>query len=188
MQAARGASLSPSEREVPVLRRRRVRATFLSVALVGYALDVLTKVLAVEFLANRAPVPLVGDLFRLTLVRNPGAAFSAGAEFTVVLSVLALVGVSVVLGFSRHLAGSVAWAVALGLLLAGIGGNLTDRLLRSPGPLRGHVIDFFQLPHWPVFNVADICIDVAAGLIILQAVRGIRVSGARADDEHEPPA
>ena len=56
--------------------------------------------------------------------------------------------------------GSVGWAIALGLLLAGVAGNLTDRLVREPGPLRGHVIDFFMLPNWPVFNVADICINV----------------------------
>ena len=67
---------------------------------------------------------------------------------------------------SRRL-GSVGWAVALGLLLAGVAGNLTDRLFREPGPLRGHVIDFLMLPHWPVFNVADMCINVAAVLIIL---------------------
>ena len=75
--------------------------------------------------------------------------------------------------------GSVAWAVALGLLLAGVAGNLTDRVLREPGVLRGHVIDFLQLPNWPVFNLADISINVAAGLIILQAFRGISVDGRR---------
>ena len=56
--------------------------------------------------------------------------------------------------------GASAWAVALGLLLGGALGNVTDRLVRSPGPLRGHVVDFMQLPHWPVFNVADASICV----------------------------
>jgi signal peptidase II len=69
--------------------------------------------------------------------------------------------------------------VAFGLLLAGIAGNLTDRLLRDPGPLRGHVVDLFAIPHWPIFNVADICIDVAAALILLQAFRGVRIDGSR---------
>ena len=69
--------------------------------------------------------------------------------------------------------------MALGLLLAGVAGNLTDRIVREPGPLRGHVVDFLMLPHWPVFNVADICINIAAGLIMLQAFRGIRLDGTR---------
>ena len=86
------------------------------------------------------------------------------------------------LWLSRRL-GSRLWAVALGLLLAGVGGNLTDRLLREPGPLRGHVIDFLMLPHWPIFNVADMCINVAAGLILIQAFRGIRIDGTRVTTE-----
>ena len=76
-----------------------------------------------------------------------------------------------------------AWAVAMGLLLAGVSGNLTDRMLREPGPFRGHVIDFLMLPNWPIFNVADICINTAAGLILLQAFRGVRMDGARVAKE-----
>jgi signal peptidase II len=64
-------------------------------------------------------------------------------------------------------------------------GNLTDRILRDPGPLRGHVVDFLMVPHWPVFNIADICINVAAGLILIQAIRGIGVDGNRAPRERE---
>jgi signal peptidase II len=82
--------------------------------------------------------------------------------------------------------GTVVWAIALGALLAGISGNLTDRILRDPGPFRGHVIDFLRLPNWPVFNLADICINVGAALILLNAFRGIRVDGSR--DQKEPEA
>ena len=82
------------------------------------------------------------------------------------------------LWLSRRL-GSAVWAVALGLLLAGIAGNLTDRMFRTPGPLRGHVVDFLMLPHWPIFNVADMCINAAAVLILVQAFRGIRLDGTR---------
>ena len=71
------------------------------------------------------------------------------------------------------------WAIGLGFLLAGVLGNLTDRVFRAPGFLRGHVVDFLQLPHWPVFNVADMCINVAAVVIIVQAVRGVSVDGTR---------
>jgi signal peptidase II len=69
--------------------------------------------------------------------------------------------------------------VAFGLLLAGIAGNLTDRLLREPGPLRGHVVDFLMLPNWPVFNAADMLIDAAVLLIVIQTWRGIGITGVR---------
>ena len=113
---------------------------------------------------------------------------SAPAPATPLLfSLLAITAVVVVICLSRRL-GSLGWAVALGLLLAGVAGNLTDRLFREPGPLRGHVIDFLMLPHWPVFNVADICINVAAGLILLQAFRGIRIDGTPASRPGEDRA
>ena len=81
--------------------------------------------------------------FRLHLTRNPGAAFSTGTEFTLLLSLLAVTAVVVVLYLSRRI-GSATWAWALGLLLAGVCGNLTDRVFRDPAPLRGHVIDFLH--------------------------------------------
>jgi signal peptidase II len=148
------------------------------VALAAYALDLGSKIWAVEHLTGRGPQPLIGDLLQLHLTRNPGAAFSTGTEFTVVLSTLAMVAVLVVLYVGRRVA-STGWAVALGLLLAGVAGNFTDRLFRAPGPFRGHVVDFLQLPHWPIFNVADMCIDTAVALIVLQAVRGIGIDGHR---------
>jgi signal peptidase II len=71
--------------------------------------------------------------------------------------------------------------VALGLLCAGVAGNLADRLFRPPGPFRGHVVDFLELPHWPIFNVADMCISGAAVLImVLAVVRNIGLDGSRA--------
>jgi signal peptidase II len=147
-----------------------------------YAVDLVTKVVAVEELEGRPDVQVLGEVLQLNLVRNPGAAFSTGTEFTVGLSVLAIVAVVVVLVLAFRVR-SLLWAVALGALLAGVGGNLTDRLLRAPGPLRGHVIDFLMLPNWPVFNVADICINVAAGLILVQAFRGVRLDGSRVPQE-----
>jgi signal peptidase II len=151
------------------------------VALVGYAVDLTTKILAVEHLTGRAPVPLVGDLLTLRLVRNPGAAFSTGTSYTLVLSLVAIAAACAVVWFARRLR-SAGWAFALGFLLAGVLGNLTDRVFRAPGFLRGHVVDFLQLPNWPIFNVADMCINVAAVLIVVQAVRGISIDGSRSRD------
>ena len=184
MQAARGTSLNPSDSDStpdPALRdRRRHLQVFAAVALVLYAVDVTTKVLAVERLSGQGTVEVFGSWFGLHLTRNPGAAFSTGTSYTALLSLLSVVAVLVVLHVSRRL-GNGLWAVGLGSLLAGVSGNLTDRILREPGPFRGHVVDFLQLPNWPVFNVADICINVAAGVIILQAIRGIGIDGLRHD-------
>jgi signal peptidase II len=183
MQAARGTSLSddttPGQAPAPdPAARRRLWRRFAVVALVVYAVDVGTKILAVEKLTGRDDIPLVGDVLVLHLTRNPGAAFSTGTQFTEVLSGIAIVAVFVVLALSRRV-GSAGWAVGLGLLLAGIAGNLTDRLLREPGPMRGHVIDFLMLPHWPVFNLADMSINAGAITILFLAFRGIHLDGTR---------
>jgi signal peptidase II len=148
------------------------------VAAAAYALDLGTKQWALAHLED-GDIPVVGDWLVLHLTHNPGAAFSTGTEFTVVFSCLALVAVLVVLWLSRRL-GSPLWAIGLGMLLGGVAGNLTDRVVRDPGFMRGHVVDFLMLPSWPVFNVADMCINIAAGVIIVQSFRGVMLSGQRA--------
>ena len=150
---------------------------FAGVALVAYALDLGSKQWALSALAD-GDIAVLGDWFTFHLTFNPGAAFSTGTDFTIVFTGLAMVAVVVVLWLSRRL-GSTAWALALGLLLGGVGGNLTDRIVREPEPFHGHVVDFLMLPNWPVFNIADICINVAAGLIILQTFRGVALDGSR---------
>jgi signal peptidase II len=184
MQAARGASLSSGDDTVtrpPIRPRRRFLLLFAAIAATAYTVDVVTKVLAVSHLSGEPPIPLVGDLLSLYLTRNSGAAFSFLTGYTEVLAVVAMVAVVVVLWVSRRL-GSTGWAIALGFLLGGVAGNLTDRLVREPGFMRGHVVDFLMLPDFPIFNVADICINIAAAVIILQAVRGTNVDGSRHDD------
>lgn len=189
MQTARGASLTESEDGSTPDRHgatapstqpaasRRPLILFGTVALGCYLLDLLTKSLAVSNLGDD-PVDVVGSWLQLHLIRNPGAAFSTGTSYTVLLSCIAIVAAGTVLWYSRRLR-SPLWAVGLGALLGGVLGNLTDRAFREPGFLRGHVVDFLQVPHWPVFNIADICINVAAGIIILQAIRGVGIDGRR---------
>lgn len=162
----------------PALGRARVVALAYAVAAVALAADLVTKALAVHHLTGRGPVHVVGDVLQLELARNPGAAFSTGTSHTRIISVVAIVAALVVVWYTRRLR-SAGWAVALGLLLAGILGNLADRIFREPGPFQGHVVDFIALPHWPVFNVADMCINVAAVLILVLALRGIRFDGDR---------
>ena len=179
MQAARGASLNHSDPvdHDPARRRADARLVFAAIAVLAYAADLGSKQWALSALAD-GDEPLIGDWFTLHLTFNPGAAFSTGTAYTGALSVLSIIAVCVVLWVSRRL-GSKLWAVALGMLLAGVAGNLTDRLFRDPGPMRGHVVDFLRFPHWPIFNVADVCINVAAVLIVVQALRGIGVDGRR---------
>ena len=149
---------------------------FATVAVLTIALDVVTKVAAVEFLADRDPVEVVPGVLDLTLVRNPGAAFGLGTGQTWLLSAIAIVVVGVVLRMAGRLRDR-GWALALGLLLGGAVGNLLDRLFRQPGPMRGHVIDFLQLPNWPVFNLADSAICLAAALVVWRSLRGVELDG-----------
>ena len=188
MQAARGASLTsdhtdPGSTAPPPRRPSRLLCLTLVgvLAALGLLADQWTKHLAVQHLADHG-VSYAGGLLRLTLARNPGAAFSTGTSYTPVISVIAIVATVVVCVVALRTRNR-TWAVALGLLLAGVLGNLVDRLVREPGPLRGHVVDFLELPHWPVFNVADVCINLAALLILVQVVRGVRLDGSRHREE-----
>lgn len=144
-------------------------------AVAGLVTDQWTKRLVLARLVPGEPVPVVGDILTWQLHFNPGAAFSMGTQFTVVLSCLAL---AVVVAVSAVLAPRVRGAVpaaATGLLLAGVAGNLTDRLFRPPGPFLGHVVDFIGLRGFAIFNVADICITGAACLFVVWSL----VSGRR---------
>ena len=150
----------------------------LAVAIGVLAADVVAKVVVVATLSDRPPVRLLGGLLTLRVDRNPGAAFSIGTSMTIVFTAIAVGVIVFILRASRRLR-SRGWAVTLGLLLGGATGNLTDRLLRSPGPLRGYVVDWIQLPHWPVFNISDSCIVCGGILAVLLSVLGLRIDGTR---------
>lgn len=151
----------PDQDDAPPRRRLRL---LLVVAGVVLALDVVTKVLAVKFLVPGQPVSIIGDTVTWTLVRNSGAAFSMATGYTWVLTLVALGVVIGIIWMGRRLV-SPWWAVGLGMILGGALGNLVDRMFRSPGPMRGHVVDFFSVGWWPVFNVADPA--VVGGAILL---------------------
>ena len=191
MQAARGASLTDGDTDQTTPehrpRSRRHRVLLGAVALLGYALDQGSKELALARLEPGERVSVVGDALSLYLTSNSGAAFSLGTSYTLVLSWIAVAAALVTLWFARRVA-STGWALALGFLLAGVLGNLTDRIFREPSPMRGHVIDFLAFPNFPVFNVADVCINIAAGLIILQTVRGLHLDGTREEKASSGPA
>jgi signal peptidase II len=144
------------------------------------ALDIVSKLLVVVHLADREPVDLVPGVLDLQLTRNGGAAFSVagGGGATVLFTFVALAVVVVIARTARRLR-STGWVLVFGLVLGGALGNLSDRLFRSPGPLRGHVVDWIHLHHWPVFNLADSAIVVGAALAVLMSLRGVGIDGSR---------
>jgi signal peptidase II len=162
-------------------RRRRPLVLVLAViAVVVYVLDQVTKWQAEQHLTPGVPVELIDGLLNLRLLYNSGAAFSIATGLTWLLTVLAVIVVIVIVRVATRL-GSRGWAVALGLLLGGALGNLTDRLARQPGFGRGHVVDFleFGFVDFPVFNIADSAITLAAVCVVLLGLLGIGVDGAR---------
>lgn len=153
----------------------------LAVAAVIVTIDQIAKVLAVANLEKAQPVELIGDTVRLVLLRNPGAAFSMGTEFTVVLTVIATVVVAGLIWFSRRVH-SRWWAWGLGLILGGAAGNLVDRYFRAPGVLQGHVVDYVSVGWWPVFNVADSCLVAGVIVVAVAVFRNVDVTGSRVSD------
>ena len=153
------------------MRRASLLQRLFSLATLIWALDFLTKNWALENLSS-SPRKVFGSFLQLTLLRNPGAAFSMATGFTIIFTSLSI-GVAILI--TRYASRITApwWAYVAGLVLGGVLGNLTDRIFREPGFLYGHVIDWIELPHWPVFNIADSSIFIAAGIAILLTIRNI---------------
>jgi signal peptidase II len=153
------------------------------VAPVILAADLITKQLALSGLEGEQPVRVLGGLFYLQIVRNPGAAFGMATGMTWVLTLIALavvIGIIWVLPKLR----STGWAIGLSLVLSGAIGNLLDRFFRAPGAMHGHVVDFLSpfAPNgevFPVFNVADSSIVCGGILIVLMALLGRDYDGRR---------
>ncbi|GAA4144616.1 signal peptidase II [Actinomadura keratinilytica] len=156
--------------------------TLVAVALAALALDAGTKIIVVATLSDREPIRLLGGLLTLRETRNSGAAFSIGTGYTIVFTLIACGVVVAILRTARNLR-SLPWAVCLGLLLGGAVGNLADRMLRAPAPLKGHVVDWIELPYWPVFNLADSAIVCGGVLAVVLAARGLQLDGTRLGDE-----
>lgn len=143
---------------------RRALGVALAVGGVGLALDQGTKMLATVQLPLGVRIPIVGDLLGLTLVYNPGAAFSMGSGSTWILTLLAAAAVAAILVFAVRLRGA-RWGIALGLILGGAGGNLVDRLANPPSFGNGHVTDFLAYGNLFVGNVADVLLVVGVAFL-----------------------
>lgn len=184
MQAARGAAVAAEDTDAgdgstatgSVPHRRTLLLVLIALGVL--VLDIVSKVIAVAKLSDRPRVTLLPHALWLTMTRNAGAAFNVGTGSTIIFTAVAVAVVVVILRTARSLK-SIGWAFSLGLLLGGALGNLSDRIFRSPGPLRGHVVDWIELPHWPVFNLADSAIVIGGILAALLAIYRIELDGTR---------
>lgn len=155
--------------------RRRIAVLF-AVAAFAYALDLISKMIVVAKLEHHEPIEIIGDWLKFEAIRNAGAAFGFGEAFTVIFTVIAAAVIVVIARLARKLY-SLPWAIALGLLLGGALGNLTDRLFRSPGVFEGAVVDFIAPKHFAVFNLADSAIVCGGILIVLLSFKGLDPDG-----------
>ncbi|MFD0419601.1 signal peptidase II [Streptomyces sp. NPDC127108] len=155
---------------------RRKIAVLFGVALFAYALDLISKMIVVAKLEHHEPIDVVGDLLRFNAIRNAGAAFGMGEAYTIIFTVIAAAVIVVIARLARKLY-SLPWAIALGLLLGGALGNLTDRIFRSPGVFKGAVVDFIAPKGFAVFNLADSAIVCGGILIVLLSFRGLDPDG-----------
>lgn len=156
-------------------------------AVLVLAADQLSKHLALENLPYQEPVPVLGEFLSFYLTSNPGAAFSLGEGVTWIFTIALAAVAGVIVWLAATRVTSRLWAVALGLLLGGVLGNLTDRLFRDPGFPVGHVVDFILTPWmWflpgmspAIYNVADMFIVTMMIGVALLVLVGVRLDGTR---------
>jgi len=122
-------------------------------------LDQISKFLALKFLHLNTPVPLIKNFFNLTLVHNRGAAFGLLQNQLVLFVLVSLFAIGLIFYNLKNKTNSMVMKLSLSLILAGAAGNLIDRLRF------GFVVDFLDFRVWPVFNLADSVITVAAAAL-----------------------
>lgn len=145
----------------------------LLLSLIILAVDQTTKWWAVTFLESNGEIRILGNLLKLNHTTNSGAAFNIGSNFTIFLTVFALIVTVALVIFARKVV-EPRWAIGFGILLGGVLGNLSDRIFREPRFLHGHVVDFIQLPRWPIFNIADIAITTSGFLIAYLLLKDVQ--------------
>ena len=165
-------------------RAERARRLFITFATLIFAIDLITKNWAVDYLQFREPIQVLGDFLKLTFATNPGAAFNFATDATLILSSLKLCVAAFIIYYIRRVTNT-RWAIALGALLGGVVGNLWDRATRPPGNWRGEVIDWIELPNWPVFNIADSAIVCAGIFMTWLAMRNVQPISHDADSDQE---
>ncbi|WP_270352554.1 signal peptidase II [Microbacterium testaceum] len=168
-------------RSRPPLRSAAAGIIIAILAVVVLAADQLAKTVAIDSLPPERVVPVIGEALQFYLVRNPGAAFSLGEGVTWIFTIALAIVAGIIVYLAARRVHSRLWAVVLGLLLGGVLGNLTDRLLREPGFPVGHVVDFISTP-WmmpAIYNVADVFIVSMMISVAILVLFGLRLDGTR---------
>jgi signal peptidase II len=145
--------------------QRRIPSLSLLVAAVVVGLDQLSKHWAVSQLNDGHTVHVLWTL-QFNLAFNSGMAFGSGQGLGPFIGVIAVV-VVVFLLLSLRLASGKLSVVAIGLIVGGAMGNIVDRLFREDAWLHGRVVDFIDFQWFPIFNIADMCVNVGGGLLIV---------------------
>lgn len=169
---------------MPAVRAWR---TPVAIAVAVVIVDQLTKHWAVSSLGTDREIDLFWTL-RLNLAFNNGMAFGQGQGFGPIIGVVATVVIVYLLVSLRNEASRIS-TVGMGLLIGGAAGNLIDRLFRGDGGfLRGAVVDFIDFQWFPIFNIADIAVNVGAALLILGSILSARSARrAEADERAADP-
>lgn len=145
--------------------------------ILAYLADLWSKEAVLANMSEGEIIPVLEPLLSWHFIRNPGAAFSIGTDYTWIFTIIQAAGLVIVLYLIIARARTLPWLLTLGVLGGGIAGNLTDRLFREPGFGVGHVIDFIALPNFAIFNIADSCIVVSIIVIVLLVMRGKTLDG-----------
>jgi signal peptidase II len=156
-----------------------------AIAAVVVGLDQLSKALAVDLLAGRGVVSIPGGLVHLSVYRNFAGSGNRLAGHPLLVSLLALLAVAALAAGATRMRSRIM-AAAIGLMLGGGVGNLLDRVLRAPGPLRGGVVDWLQpagTTGW--MNLADLAISAGVAVVVIAALLGAWRSRARPTVPHE---
>ena len=165
--------------ELPA-RARRPRRLLVAIVLAVVAVDQVSKALAVHYLSGRGVVPVLGGALHLQLYRNFAGSGNRFTGHPVLVSVLALLAVVAIAAMATRVRSRVA-AVAGGLMLGGGIGNVLDRLLRAPGPLRGGVVDWLKPTlSGGSMNLSDVAIAAGVAVVVVAALVGAwRTRGQR---------
>ncbi|MGL3804940.1 signal peptidase II [Paeniglutamicibacter sp. R2-26] len=153
--------------------------------MIALVLDQVTKRIVENNMYEGQVIDVFPPFLRWYFIRNSGAAFSMGESVTWIFTIIQGAVLVYVAVFLVRKIGSLPWALALGGLMGGVAGNLTDRLFRPPSFGHGHVVDFIALPNFAIFNVADMFIVCSMVGICLLLFTGKEVDGSRAEHDRK---